>query len=85
LRRSQAARAPHHHPREPPLPSLLESDDADVHVALFENAIAGEQTIEVIDHAKERIAPCIDIVDQLWRQVLMHAAGTKIIGVHAAA
>ena len=52
---------------------------------MLENAIIGEQLLEVIAHFEERIAERLDIGDQLLRQVLMHAADPKIVRVHAAA
>ena len=36
-------------------------------------------------HLQERVAERLDVVDQLRRQVLVHAADAEIVGVHAAA
>ena len=41
--------------------------------------------LEIGDHAEERIAPGVDIVDQFRRQVLMHAADPEIGRMHARA
>src|SRR5262249_11535590 len=61
----RSARPAHHHTREPPVPAVGKLDDADVDIALFENAVAGEQRVEVVDNFQERIAPRIDVVDEL--------------------
>ncbi len=79
------ARAAHHHAGKTPFPCLLQRDHADVDVALLEDAVAGEQPVEIVDHAQERIAPGLDIVDQLWRQVLVHAADAEKGRMHARA
>ena len=39
----------------------------------------------IVEHLQERIAPGGDVVDQLRRQVLMHAADAEVVGVHARA
>ena len=79
------ARAAHHHAGEAPLPGLLQRHHADIDVALLEDAVAGEQRFEIVDDLQERIAPGLDIVDQLRRQVLMHAADAEIRRMHARA
>ena len=79
------ARAAHHHAGEAPVPGVLQLDDGDVDIALLEDAVAGEQAVEIVDHLQERIAEGIDVVDQLRRHVLVHAAGAEIGRVHAAA
>ena len=79
------ARAAHHHAGEAPVPGILQLDHADIDVALLEDAVAGEQAVEIVDHLQERIAERADVVDQLRRQILMHAAGPEIGRVHARA
>ena len=59
------AGAAHHHAREAPGPRVRELDDADVDVALLEDAVLGEQGLEVVAHFEERIAERVDIVDEL--------------------
>src|SRR5438132_11830536 len=61
------------------------ADDADVDVALFEDAVVGEQLLEVVTHLEERVAERLDVVDQLRRQVLVHSADPDIVRVQAAA
>src|SRR6266404_1308085 len=43
-------RAANHHAGKTPFPGLLERDYADVDVALLEDAVAGEQPVEIGDH-----------------------------------
>src|SRR4029077_8072275 len=77
------ARAAHHHAGEAPGPGVLEADHADVDVALLEDAVAGEQVVEVVANLEERIAEALDVVDQFFRQVLVHAADAEVRRVHA--
>ena len=79
------ARAAHHHAGEAPLPGVLERHHADVDVALLEDAVVGEQPFEIVADLQERIAERLDVVDQLRRQVLVHAADAEIGRVHARA
>src|SRR5262249_15721821 len=74
----------HHHARETPSPGVGERNYADVHVALFENAIVSEQTLDIVAHLQEWVAERLDIVDQFWRKVLMYAADSEIGRMHAA-
>ena len=75
--------AAHHHAGKSPSPCIGELDHANPDVALFKNAIAREQPIQIVHHTQKGIAKGLNVVNQLWRQILMHAADTKIIGVHA--
>src|SRR5260370_42450334 len=77
------ARAAHHHAGESPRPALGERDDADVDVALLEDAVAGEQRLEIVADFEERIAEIVDVVDELRRQILVDAARPEIGRVHA--
>ena len=43
------------------------------------------KAFEVVDHLQERIAEGADVVDQFCRQILVHAAGTEVGRMHAAA
>src|SRR6516164_7785197 len=88
LRLAQVPRragAADHHAGKTPLPGLLQRHHTDVDIALLEDTVAREQAIEVIDHFQEGVAERLDVVDQLWRQVLVHAADTKECRVHARA
>src|SRR6266699_2767405 len=69
--------------RKTPVPGIFLTDDGDVDVALLEDAVVGKQDLEIVADLEERIAEIPDIVDELRRQILVHAAGAKIIGVHA--
>src|SRR5262249_7986851 len=75
----------HHHARETPSPGVGERNYADVHVAVFEDAIVSQQTLDIVAHLQEWVAERLDIVDQFWRKVLMYAADAEIGGMHAAA
>ena len=66
-------------------PSVLETDHADIDIALLEDAVVGEKSLDVVADFEERVAEGIDVGDQLGRKVLMHAARTDIGGMHAAA
>ena len=79
------ARAAHHDAREAPFPAILERHDADIDVALLEDAVADDERVEVVEHLEERVAESLDIVDELGRQVLTDAAGPEVVGVHARA
>ena len=79
------AGAAHHHAREAPGPGVLELHHADVDVALLEDAVAGEQSLEVVADPEERVAERVNVVDQLWRQILVHAARAEVGRMHARA
>ena len=63
----------------------MQRDHADVDVALLEDAVVGQQLLDIVDNLEERIAEVVDVVDQLRRQILVHAAEAEIFGVHARA
>src|SRR5205807_9912603 len=67
------ARAAHHYAGEAPAPRVGELHHADVDVALLEDAVVGEQHLEVVAHLQERVAERLDVVDELFRQALVHA------------
>jgi hypothetical protein len=71
-------------PENPQAQSVGERDHANVHVALFENAIVSEQTFDIVTHLQEWVAERLDIIDKLLRQILMHAADPEIGRMHAA-
>src|SRR5205085_10503473 len=75
-------RAAHHHAGEPPGPGVGELHYADIDVALLEDAVVGEQPFEVVANLQERIAEGGDVVDQFYRQILVHAANAEIGRVH---
>ena len=79
------ARAAHHHAGEAVRPGVVELDHADIDIALLEDAVVGEQILDVVADFEERIAEGVDVGDELGRQVLMHAARPDIGGMHAAA
>src|SRR5215468_4388564 len=80
-----SARASHHHAGETPCPGIGETDDADVDIALLEDAVVSEQRFKVIADLEEGIAERRDVVDQLIGQVLVYAADPEIGRMHAAA
>jgi hypothetical protein len=75
--------AAHHHSRKAPPPGIRELDLGDADVALLEDAIFREQALKVVADPQERITKRPDVVEELRRQILVHAANPKIIGVHA--
>src|SRR4029077_20382187 len=88
LRLSQipgGAGATHHHAGKAPGPRIRERNYADIDVALLEDAVVGEQGLNIVADLEERIAERPDVVDELGRQILMDAADAEIGGVHAAA
>ena len=86
MRRSHGcAGAAHHHAGKAPCPGVRQLDDADVDVALLEDAVSGEQGFDIVADPKERIAEGLDVVDQLAREILVDAARTEIGRVHARA
>ena len=58
------ARAAHHHARKAPGPAFVERHDADVDIALLEDAVADEEFVEIVDDLQERIAESLDVVDE---------------------
>ena len=75
------ARAAQHHAGEAPGEGLLAGDDADIDVALLEDAVVGDQAAHVLEPARIGLAPSLDVVDQRRGQVLVDAAGAEIVGV----
>ena len=78
-------RSAHHHAGKTPRPGVSERDHADVDVALLEDAVAGQQIFEIVADLDERVAERPDVVDELRRQILVHAADAEVGRVHAAA
>src|SRR6478752_6004334 len=66
-------------------PGVLELHDADVGIALLEDAVAGEQALDVVAHFEEGVTEGVDVGHELWRKILVHAAGTDVSRMHAAA
>ncbi len=66
-------------------PGIVERHHADIDIALLEDAVVGEQRLDVVADFEERVAEGVDVGDQLGRQILMHAARADIGGMHAAA
>ena len=88
LRLAQVPRRPgaaHHDAGETPAPGVLQRDDGDIDVALLEDAVADDELVEIVAHLEEGIAERLDVVDEIRRQILVHAAGPHVIGVHARA
>ena len=57
------AGAAHHHARKAPGPGVGELDHPDVDIALLENAIFSQQTLEVVAYPEEGIAERPDVID----------------------
>ncbi len=79
------ARRAQHHPRHPPGERVAARHHADIDIALLEDPVVGEKALDVIEHFGEMVAERVDILQELRRQVLVHAAHAEIIGVHARA
>jgi hypothetical protein len=75
----------HHDAGKAPTPGVCELDHADSDVALLEDAIFRQQSLDVVANLEERIAERPDVLEKLWRQVLVHAPDAKIVRVHASA
>ncbi len=59
---------------------------ADVDVALLEDAVVGDQALDVVAGSSGRLSHHVgDVVDQRGRQVLVDAARTEVVGVQASA
>ena len=74
-------RTTQHNAREAPSQRLFFRHNADVDVTLFKDTVFGDQAFDIVQGAREFLAPDIDVVDQLRRQVLMDAAWTEIVSV----
>ncbi len=74
-------RAAQHHAREAPGQGLFLGHHADIDIALLEDAVFGDQALDVGQGLGELQAPATDVVDQVHRQVLMDAAGAEVVGV----
>ena len=59
------AGAADHDAGEAPAPGVLERDEADVDVALLEDAVADDELVEVVDDLQERVAERLDVVDEV--------------------
>src|SRR5262245_20583540 len=77
------ARTAHHDPGKSPPPGIFERDRADADVALLEDAVFRQQPFDIVADLEERIAKRGDVVEQLRRQILVHASDAEIIRVHA--
>ncbi len=75
------ARAAQHHAGKAPVEGLFPGDDADIDIALLEDAVFGDQSLDVVQCRDEFAAPHLHVLDQLRRQVLVDAARAKIVGV----
>ena len=70
--------AARHHPGEAPSVDVRFGDDSNVDVALLEDAVAGQQPVEIVDQLREFMAASADVVHELLRQILMHPARPEI-------
>src|SRR5262249_49349412 len=57
------ARTAHHHAGETPGPGVLETDYANIDVALLEDAVFGKQALKIVADLQEGIAERLDVVD----------------------
>ena len=75
----------HHHARITPVRDVLFRDNPDVGIALLEDAVFGQEPMQVAQDTREFLRPLFDIVDQRGRQVLVHTTGAEIGGVQTRA
>ena len=75
------ARSAHHDAGKAPGLDILFRHHADVGIALLEDAVLGQQPVDIVQHARKFHRPLVNVVQQLRRQVLMHAAGPEIGGM----
>ena len=61
------ARPAHHHTAKAPIKRLLLADNANISIALLEDAVFGQKPVDIIQHAGEFIGPGLDIVNQRRR------------------
>ena len=54
------------------------ADDADIDIALLEDAVLGQQAFDIVQHGDEVVAEFQDVLGQAGRHVLMHPAGAEI-------
>ncbi len=88
LRAAQIPRhagAAHHDAGKAPGLRIFRRHDADVGIALHENAVAREQRFEIVEHLLVRAAEIINVAQQFRRHILMDATGTEIGRVHTRA
>ena len=80
------AGATRHDARETPIKDVLFIDDADIDVALFEDAVFRQQAVH-IDHefGHELVCPRLNIFNKASGQVLVHTTGAEISRVQARA
>ena len=67
-----------HRPREAPVQRVLRRDDADIDRALLEDAVFGQERLDIVDHFRKRRAPLPYVADQAGRHIPVHAAGPEI-------
>ncbi len=79
------ARAAHHDAREAHANASSRLTTPMSTLRCLKMRLLGQQPFDVVEHLQERIAPGVDVVDQLGRKILMHAADAEILGVHARA
>src|SRR6266508_4363845 len=77
------ARGADHRAREPPVECLLRVNDADVDHALTEDAVVVQQLLDVLDEGVELLDPAFHGIEHAVWQILMHAAGSEVVGMHA--
>src|ERR1700683_1703784 len=75
--------AAHHDAREAPRPGVRQLDNADVDIALLEDAVARKQNLHIVADLEEGITKGLNVVDKFARQILVDAAGAEVGRVHA--
>ena len=79
------ARAAQHGAGEAQRPALFQGHDADIDIALLEDAVLDEKIFQIVADFQEGVAPGADVGHELFGEILMHAARAEVIGVHARA
>ena len=81
----RGAAAPDEHAGKTQRPCVVERHNPDVDVSLFEDAIVCKQDFEIVADFQEWVAERVDVLEKLLGQILVNAANTEIVGVHARA
>ena len=74
-----------HHPGKAPVIGGRAVGNADVDIALFENAVFDQQGSHVIQHFGETFGPGVNVLCQAVGQILVNPAGAEVSRVHARA
>src|SRR5262249_17604631 len=81
----RGAAAAHQTGAKRPGPRVWKRVCADAAVGVLEDAVGCSEPLAIVACLEERVAECPDVVEELRRQILVHASDTEIVRVHARA